>query len=262
MCVHVFCAGYTGWMGWLRWAGFLCGPPANFMIYSAKGRGARPPVTTERELHVGLMISPQKCLLWLGLHAARSPPTGWMAEREEGLKRELGWSAWVNTIACHDTFTWGGLWRKRRRGWAGRCIWPSCSTCFKLSCHWTNTCDFCVCALSRVLSFLLSPQRASARYQRQHWNVDSEDDVIELSWAGRGAEIMEWAEDCGLYLTHFSLQVCWLVRVDRWGLGSGCYAWCCSSQRLVGYESPRTEWCHRQGFVNILDKGTKSQGWA
>lgn len=143
------------------------------MIYSAKGRGARPPVTTERELHVGLMISPQKCLLWLGLHAARSPPTGWMAEREEGLKRELGWSAWVNTIAFHDTFTWGGLWRKRRRGWAGRCIWPSCSTCFKLSCHWTNTCDFCMCAASQVLSFLfISPESQceilEATFKRGH----------------------------------------------------------------------------------------------
>lgn len=72
--VHVFCAGCIGWMGWLHWAGFLCGPPANFMIYSAKGRGARPPVTTERELHVGLMISPQKCLLWLGLHGTQTPP--------------------------------------------------------------------------------------------------------------------------------------------------------------------------------------------
>lgn len=72
-CACVFCAGLTDWMGWLHWAGFLCGPPANFMIYSAKGRGARPPVTTERELHVGLMISPQKCLLWLGLHAAPPP---------------------------------------------------------------------------------------------------------------------------------------------------------------------------------------------
>lgn len=79
--VHVFCAGCIGWMGWLHWAGVLCGPPANFMIYSAKGRGARPPVTTERELHVGLMISPQKCLLWLGLHGTQSPPTGWMVGR-------------------------------------------------------------------------------------------------------------------------------------------------------------------------------------
>lgn len=45
---------------------FLCGLAVDFMIYSAKGRGARPPVTTERAPHVGLMISPQKCLLWLG----------------------------------------------------------------------------------------------------------------------------------------------------------------------------------------------------
>ena len=111
--VHVFCAGYTDWKGWLHWAGFLCGPPANFMIYSAKGRGARPPVTTERELHVGLMISPQKCLLWLGLHGAQTPPAGWMVEREGGLKREFGWPAWVNTSAYHYTFTCRGL-RGRR----------------------------------------------------------------------------------------------------------------------------------------------------
>ena len=90
--VHVFCAGYIDWMGWLHWAGFLCGPPANFMIYSAKGRGARPPVTTERELHVGLMISPQKCLLWLGLHGAQSPPTGWMVGRRwVGGGAVVGW---------------------------------------------------------------------------------------------------------------------------------------------------------------------------
>lgn len=84
-CACVFCAGLTDWMGWLHWAGFLCGPLANFMIYSAKGRGARPPVTTEREPHVGLMISPQKCLLWPGLCGAQSPPA-WVPEcwREEG----------------------------------------------------------------------------------------------------------------------------------------------------------------------------------
>lgn len=83
--VHVFCTGCIGWMLWLHWAGFLCGPPANFMIYSAKGRGARPPVTTERELHVGLMISPQKCLLWLGLHGAVLGE-GDLADRPESIQ--------------------------------------------------------------------------------------------------------------------------------------------------------------------------------
>lgn len=85
VCVHVFCTGCIGWMLWLHWAGFLCGPPANFMIYSAKGRGARPPVTTERELHVGLMISPQKCLLWLGLHGAVLGE-GDLADRPESIQ--------------------------------------------------------------------------------------------------------------------------------------------------------------------------------
>lgn len=198
MCVHVFCAGYTGWMGWLRWAGFLCGPPANFMIYSAKGRGARPPVTTERELHVGLMISPQKCLLWLGLHAARSPPTGWMAEREEGLKRELGWSAWVNTIACHDTFTWGGLWRKRRRGRAGRCIWPSCWTCFKLPSLNKYLWFLCVCVFCEPITFL------------PFISLESQCEISEATlkrghggWCNRTLTSREWG----------------------WNTGMGCWLW-------------------------------------
>jgi len=70
VCVSLLCfalLGSTlGLPACLHCCCFLCGLPANFMIYSAKGRGARPPVTTERALHVGLMISPQKCLLWLG----------------------------------------------------------------------------------------------------------------------------------------------------------------------------------------------------
>lgn len=76
MHVHVFfaLASQTGWAGCTGLASCVV-PPANFMIYSAKGRGARPPVTTERELHVGLMISPQKCLLWLGLRGAPPPHT-------------------------------------------------------------------------------------------------------------------------------------------------------------------------------------------
>lgn len=127
---------------------------------------------------------------------------------------------------------------------------------------WTNICDFSVCVVARVPSFLLSPSWASAKFQRQHWTMDTEDDVIRLPQAGTVAEIMGWAADCGSSLPHFSLQVCWLVRVDRWGLGSGCYWWYCCSQRRVGHESPRNGWCHRQGFVNTLDKGTKSQGWA
>lgn len=71
VCVSVLCfarlsAGSACLLACLHCCCFLCGLTANFMIYSAKGRGARPPVTTERALHVGLMISPQKCLLWLG----------------------------------------------------------------------------------------------------------------------------------------------------------------------------------------------------
>lgn len=60
------------------------------MIYSANGKGAWPPVATERELHVGLMLSPQKCLLWLSCVAE---VTVWMV-----LKRNLGIKCALFTI--------------------------------------------------------------------------------------------------------------------------------------------------------------------
>lgn len=66
LCFALLSAGSACLLACLHCCSFLCGLRANFMIYSAKGRGARPPVTTERAPHVGLMISPQKCLLWLG----------------------------------------------------------------------------------------------------------------------------------------------------------------------------------------------------
>lgn len=116
-CACVFCAGLTDWMGWLHWAGFLCGPLANFMIYSAKGRGARPPVTTEREPHVGLMISPQKCLLWPGLCGAQSPPARVPECWREGggafeKKSSADWSESMQTLTIthlHLCGGWGGV---------------------------------------------------------------------------------------------------------------------------------------------------------
>lgn len=102
----VWSCGACAWMLWLHWDGFLCGPPASFMIYSAKGRGARPPVTTEREPHVGLMISPQKCLLWLGLRGAKSPPTGWMrswgAEKRAWLTGLIQYKSYCCICRCRD----------------------------------------------------------------------------------------------------------------------------------------------------------------
>lgn len=60
------------------------------MIYSANGKGAWPPVAAERELHVGLMLSPQKCLLWL---SSAAEVTVWMV-----LKRNLGSKCALFTI--------------------------------------------------------------------------------------------------------------------------------------------------------------------
>lgn len=237
--VHVFCAGYIDWMGWLHWAGFLCGPPANFMIYSAKGRGARPPVTTERELHVGLMISPQKCLLWLGLHGAQSPPTGWMVGRRwggGGLKRELGWPAWVNTNAYHYTSTWRDY--KGRRGRTESYIRVACSKCFKLPSFNKTLSEsrMRVVILYHAFCYFSPPPPpftilvASGRFQRHYWNVDTEDDVTKLSRTGRGAEIiggvretrLGWGGGWGgeVFGIFFSagVQVCWLKRVTAEGL--------------------------------------------
>lgn len=131
-CACVFCAGLTDWMGWLHWAGFLCGPPANFMIYSAKGRGARPPVTTERELHVGLMISPQKCLLWLGLHGV--PPA-----RVSEWWRGRGGAFENKSLAVG------------RRGQTESDIWLSCTKCLTRS----LSLRMCYYALMLLLFFFL-----------------------------------------------------------------------------------------------------------
>lgn len=75
---------------WLAAGLASCVVRADFMIYSANGKGAWPPVATERELHVGLMLSPQKCLLWLSCVAE---VTVWMV-----LKRNLGIKCALFTI--------------------------------------------------------------------------------------------------------------------------------------------------------------------
>lgn len=63
------------------------------MIYSANGKGAWPPVATERELHVGLMLSPQKCLLWLSCVAEIT--VGRVLKRNLGIKCALFTIDWL-----------------------------------------------------------------------------------------------------------------------------------------------------------------------
>lgn len=77
--LRLWLSGPAPWVVW-----------ADFMIYSANGKGAWPPVATERELHVGLMLSPQKCLLWL---SSAAEVTVWMV-----LKRNLGIKCALFTI--------------------------------------------------------------------------------------------------------------------------------------------------------------------
>ena len=287
VCVHVFCAGYIDWMGWLHWAGFLCGPPANFMIYSAKGRGARPPVTTERELHVGLMISPQKCLLWLGLHGAQSPPTGWMVGR-----RRWGWGGWKESSADRPesiqtlttTHLLGGITREEEDGQKATSEWHVPNVLYSRPSTKCSASPACVLLFFITHSAIfLSPSRqpphppnltilvASGRFQRHYWNVDTEDDVTKLSRTGRGAEIIGGGRQgwggvvAGRGGGIWHIFLCWCPGLlaqesDCWGLGSGCYARCCFSLCLFGYNSPRTRWCHSKGFVSILDKETKSRG--
>lgn len=79
------------------------------MIYSANGKGAWPPVATERELHVGLMLSPQKCLLWLSCVAE---VTVWMV-----LKRNLGIKCALFTIDWLLGLGQGFLTRFQRIAW-------------------------------------------------------------------------------------------------------------------------------------------------
>lgn len=70
--------------------------------------------------------------------------------------------------------------------------------------------------------------------------MDTEDDVIKLSWTGRGAEIMEWGGDGGVYLAHFSLQVCWLVRVTAEDLDLDATHGAASLSVCLATNPPRT----------------------
>lgn len=233
------------------------------MIYSAKGRGARPPVTTERELHVGLMISPQKCLLWLGLHGAVLGE-GDLADRPESIQ--------MLTI----TLLFSGITRKGEDRQKSTFNWYVSNCCLTTN---DGLCMRVVVLLSRILQAFSIPASppppcpvASGRFHRHYWNVDTEDDVTKLSGTERGAEIIDggggqrWGRMVvgGRYLAYFSLLVSrsagsrhWLLRAWIWMLRLVLLL-----SVSVWLQLPRTRWCHSQGFVNILDKETKSRGRA
>lgn len=144
-------------------------------------------------------------------------------------------------------------------------------------CHVPNVSNFClaqwflyVCRYSLSCIFLfcslhLSPP--SGRFERHYWNVDTGDDVTKLSRTGRGVEIIGGGQgvvDGGRYLAYFSLLVSrsagsrqWLLRAWIWMLRLVLLL-----SLSVWLQPPRTRWCHSQGFVNILDKETKSRGRA
>lgn len=168
----------------------------------------------------------------------------------------LGWPAWVNTNAYHYTSAFRDYEERRRQTEIYIQL-----VCFELLSYnkWWVMYACCRSFITHSASFLhpSSPPPcpvASGRFHRHYWNVDTEDDVTKLSGTERGAEIIDggggvggnvgvgWWLGGGIW--HISL--CWCPGLlaqdtDCWGLGSGCYAWCCFSLCLFGYNSPEQD---------------------
>lgn len=214
------------------------------MIYSAKGRGARPPVTTERELHVGLMISPQKCLLWLGLHGAVLGE-GDLADRPESIQ--------MLTI----TLLFSGITRKGEDRQKSTFNWYVSNCCLTTN---DGLCMRAVVLLSRILQAFSIPaspppmscsqwEISQALLKCGHWGWCNQafrnrerGRNNRWGWGVGGNVGVGWWLGGGIW--HISL--CWCPGLlaqdtDCWGLGSGCYAWCCFSLCLFGYNSPEQD---------------------
>lgn len=185
----------------------------------------------------------------------------------------LGWPAWVNTNAYHYTSAFRDYEERRRQTEIYIQL-----VCFELLSYnkWWVMYACCRSFITHSASFLhpSSPPCpvASGRFHRHYWNVDTEDDVTKLSGTERGAEIIDggggqrWGRMVvgGRYLAYFSLLVSrsagsrhWLLRAWIWMLRLVLLL-----SVSVWLQLPRTRWCHSQGFVNILDKETKSRGRA
>lgn len=186
----------------------------------------------------------------------------------------LGWPAWVNTNAYHYTSVFRDYEERRRQTEIYIQL-----VCFELLSYnkWWVMYACCRSFITHSASFLhpSSPPQcpvASGRFHRHYWNVDTEDDVTKLSGTERGAEIIDggggqrWGRMVvgGRYLAYFSLLVSrsagsrhWLLRAWIWMLRLVLLL-----SVSVWLQLPRTRWCHSQGFVNILDKETKSRGRA
>lgn len=186
----------------------------------------------------------------------------------------LGWPAWVNTNAYHYTSVFRDYEERRRQTEIYIQL-----VCFELLSYnkWWVMYACCRSFITHSASFLhpsFPPPCpvASGRFHRHYWNVDTEDDVTKLSGTERGAEIIDggggqrWGRMVvgGRYLAYFSLLVSrsagsrhWLLRAWIWMLRLVLLL-----SVSVWLQLPRTRWCHSQGFVNILDKETKSRGRA
>lgn len=222
----------------------------------------------------------------------RAPPlaewwggAGWAG----GLKRQLGWPAWVNSNAYHYTSTWRDYEGRRQ---TESYIRLACSKCFKLR-SFNKCCDSCMCVVILYhtfcyfsfsipvprspppppphLEFCSQWEFSEALLKCGHWGwcnqafKNSERGRNNREVEGGGGARLGWGGGWeGRYLAYFSLLVSrsagsreWLLRAWIWMLRLVLLL-----SLSVWLQLPRTRWCHSQGFVNILDKETKSRGWA
>lgn len=168
----------------------------------------------------------------------------------------LGWPAWVNTNAYHYTSVFRDYEERRRQTEIYIQL-----VCFELLSYnkWWVMYVCCRSFITHSASFLhpsFPPPMSCSQWEISqallkcgHWGWCNQafrnrerGRNNRWGWGVGGNVGVGWWLGGGIW--HISL--CWCPGLlaqdtDCWGLGSGCYAWCCFSLCLFGYNSPEQD---------------------
>lgn len=145
------------------------------------------------------------------------PPTNWMVEREGGLKRELGWPAWVNTNAYHYiAYLLGGYYKEEEDRQKAT---SDCHVSNALNSPLAANALWFLYSVAIFLLFFLSPTACSRESCSKLKISEALLKCGHQGWCNQAFKKRERGRNnggwvvVGGYIWHiFSLQVCWLKR--------------------------------------------------
>lgn len=193
------------------------------------------------------------------------PPTNWMVEREGGLKRELGWPAWVNTNAYHYiAYLLGGYYEEEEDRQKAT---SDCHVSNALNSPLAANALWFLYSVAILLLFFLSPTACSRESCSKLKISEALLKCGHQGWCNQAFKKRERDRNNGGWVVVGGYI--WHIFHCR-SAGSRerlLRTWICMLRMVlllslsVWLQLTRTRWCHPEGFVNILDKETKSQGW-